>query len=52
MLSEKASRMITRSIRTLSQLRTYVVARSPMGLGEANQAPFSRADLPNPIVAA
>ena len=52
MLSDSASRMITRSIRTLSQLPTYVVARSPMGLGEANHAPFSSAALPNPIVAA
>jgi len=52
MLSDSASRMITRSMITLNQLPTYVVASVPIGLAAENHAPFSSAVLPNPIVAA
>src|SRR3954451_8753206 len=50
--SDSASRITTRSISTLSNLPTYWLARSPIGLADANQTSLLSAALPNPIVAA
>ena len=52
MASDSESRITARSMRTLSPLPTYWLARSPIGLGDPPHAPFSSAAWPKPIVAA